>query len=98
MTLLTIFSAPKPFTDPHIAIIQRNAIGSWMRLPETEVFLVGEESGMAETAREFGVRHLPNVARNPEGTPLVSSIFSLATAGVDGAAAGLCQRGHPADA
>jgi hypothetical protein len=78
MTLLTIFSAPKPFTDPHIALIQRNAIGSWTHLPETEVILVGEESGLAETAREFGVQHLPDVARNPEGTPLVSSIFSLA--------------------
>src|SRR5512139_2983176 len=78
MTLLTVFSAPKPFTDPHIALIQRNAIGSWARLPETEVILVGEESGLAETAREFGVKHLADVARNPEGTPLVSSIFSLA--------------------
>jgi hypothetical protein len=78
MPLLTIFSAPKPFTDPHIAMIQRNAIGSWTRLPEAEVFMVGEETGLAETAREFGVKHLPNVARNAEGTPLVSSIFSLA--------------------
>jgi len=78
MTLITVFSAPKPFIDPHIAIIQRNAIGSWTRLPETDVFLVGDESGMAETAREFGASHLPDVARNPEGTPLVSSIFSLA--------------------
>jgi hypothetical protein len=78
MTLLTVFSAPKPFTDPHIATIQRNAIGSWTRLPDTEVFLVGEETGLAETAHEFGVKHLADVARNAEGTPLVSSIFSLA--------------------
>jgi hypothetical protein len=78
MTLLTIFSAPKPFTNPHIALIQRNAIGSWTRLPDAEVILVGEESGLAEAAREFGLRHLPEVACNPEGTPLVSSIFSLA--------------------
>ena len=78
MTLLTIFSAPKPFTDPHITLIQRNAIGSWMCLPETEVILVGDEPGLAEAAYEFGVQYLPDVARNPEGTPLVSSIFSLA--------------------
>ena len=77
MTVLTIFSAPKPFTDPHIALIQRNAIGSWVRLPDTEVILVGDESGLAETAREYGVKHLADVARNPERTPLVSSIFSL---------------------
>jgi hypothetical protein len=78
MTLLTLFSAPKPFTDPHIALIQRNAIGSWMRLPETEVILVGDEPGLAEVAYEFGVKYLPDVARNPGGTPLVSSTFSLA--------------------
>lgn len=78
MTLLTVFSAPKPLTDPHIALIQRNSIGSWMRLPETEVILVGDEPGLAEAAHEFGVKHLKDVARNPEGTPLVSSIFSLA--------------------
>lgn len=78
MTLITVFSAPKPFTDPHIALIQRNAIGSWTRLPDAEVLLVGEESGLAETAREYGVRHLPEVDCNPDGTPLVSSIFSLA--------------------
>jgi hypothetical protein len=78
MTLLTIFSAPKPFTDPPIAIIQRNAIGSWTRLPETEVVLVGEEQGLADAANEFDVKHLKDVVRNAEGTPLVSSIFSLA--------------------
>jgi hypothetical protein len=78
MPLLTVFSAPKPFKDPHIAIIQRNAIGSWERLPDTEVFLVGEEAGLAETAYEFGIKHLADIARNPEGTPLVSSIFSSA--------------------
>ncbi len=78
MAFLTVFSAPKPFTDPRIAFIQRNAIGSWTHLPETEVFLVGEEDGLAEAAREFGVKHLTGVARNAEGTPLVSSIFALA--------------------
>ena len=30
--LLTLFTAPKPFTNPHIALIQRNAIRSWMAL------------------------------------------------------------------
>jgi hypothetical protein len=32
MTYLTIFTAPKPFTNPHIAMIQRNAIRSWTLL------------------------------------------------------------------
>ena len=78
MTLLTLFSAPKPFTDPHIALIQRNAIRSWTLLPDVEVILLGEETGLAEAAKEFGVKHIPNVARNESGVPLISSMFQLA--------------------
>jgi hypothetical protein len=79
MTLLTIFSAPKPFIDPHIAVIQRNAIQSWIQLGEdVEVILVGEEPGMTEIAREYGVRMLAQVERSASGTPLVNSIFDLA--------------------
>ena len=78
MTLLTLFSAPKPFTNPHIAMIQRNAIQSWTLLPDVEVILLGEETGLAEAARELGVKHFPNVARNESGTPLISSMFQLA--------------------
>jgi hypothetical protein len=78
MALLTLFSAPKPFSDPHIAVIQRNALQSWLRLPDTEVVLVGSETGLAEVAAEFNVPLLPQVTRNESGTPLVSSIFALA--------------------
>jgi len=78
MPLITLFSAPKPFTDPHIAMIQRNAIKSWTLLPDVEIILLGEETGLAEAARELGVKHLPNVARNESGTPLISSMFQLA--------------------
>jgi hypothetical protein len=79
MSFLTVYSAPKPFTNPHINIIQRNAIQSWMRLgSDVDVILVGDEVGMAEVAGELGVQHLPDVERNEWGTPLVSSIFELA--------------------
>ena len=78
MPLITLFSAPKPFTNPHIAMIQRNAIKSWTLLPDVEVILLGEETGLAEAAKELGVKHLPNVARNESGTPLISSMFQLA--------------------
>jgi hypothetical protein len=62
MTFLTIFTAPKPFTNPHIATIQRNAIQSWMQLgSEVEVYLMGDEQGMSEIAQEFGLRHFPEV-------------------------------------
>ena len=59
-------------------MIQRNAIKSWTLLPEVEVILLGEETGLAEAARDLGVRHISDVERNESGTPLVSSMFQLA--------------------
>jgi len=78
MALITLFTAPKPFTNPHIALIQRNALRSWQALgSEVEVVLIGQEEGLAEAAAEFGFAHQPAVARNALGTPLVSAIFEL---------------------
>ena len=78
MSLITLFSAPKPFTDSHIATIQRNAIKSWILLPDVDVILLGEEEGLAEAAKELGVKHIPDVALSKSGTPLISSMFQLA--------------------
>jgi hypothetical protein len=78
VSLITLFSAPKPFTDPHIAMIQRNAIKSWTLLPDVDVILLGEEEGLAEAAHEFGVKHIPHVEHNTNGVPLISSMFQLA--------------------
>jgi hypothetical protein len=79
MPLLTIFTTPKPFTDPHIAAIQKNAIRSWTALGEdVEVLVIGEEPGLDEAVQELEVPHCPAVARNDQGTPLISSIFELA--------------------
>jgi len=78
MPLITLFSAPKPFTDPHIAMIQRNAIKSWTLLPDVEVILLGKETGLAETAHELGVKHIPDVVCNEAGVPLISSMFQMA--------------------
>jgi hypothetical protein len=78
MALITLFSAPKPFTDPHIATIQRNAIKSWTLLPDVDVILLGEEGGLAEAAGELGVKHIPSVVCSESGTPLISSMFQRA--------------------
>jgi len=76
--MLTLFTIPKPFRG-HIAVIQRNAIRSWTLLrPACEIILFGDDEGTAEIAAELGVRHVPNVARNEYGTPLVNSIFEAA--------------------
>jgi hypothetical protein len=79
MKRLTVFSAPKPFTDAHIDVIQRNAIRSWQQMgEEIEILLIGDEPGLADAAAELEVKHLPGVKRNEHGTPLVSSIFEMA--------------------
>ncbi|HEY3311130.1 MAG TPA: hypothetical protein VGK00_05760 [Anaerolineales bacterium] len=78
MAYLTIFSAPKGFSDPHIATIQRNAIASWTRIPNTAVILLGDEPGLAEAARELGVTHIQDVPRSPSGAPLMDTMFRLA--------------------
>jgi hypothetical protein len=76
--VLTLFSIPKPFHG-HIEIIQQNAIKSWTLMrPRPEIVLFGDEKGTAETARLFGTRHVPQVARNEYGTPLVNDLFDQA--------------------
>src|SRR5512138_1297288 len=74
MAFLTIFSAPKPFVDPHVTVIQRNAVQAWSRLEDVDVILIGDEPGIPETAREFSVKNVPEVKRDEKGVPLVSSI------------------------
>lgn len=74
--MFTIFSVPKPFSG-HIGVIQRNAVGSWVRLAD-EVILFGDEEGIAEAARDLGARHVPEVARNQFGTPLLNDVFRKA--------------------
>ena len=77
--MLTIFSCPKPFTNSHINIIQRNAIKSWTLLkPKPEIILVGNDEGVSEICREFNLIHIPEIERNEYGTPLLNSIFSEA--------------------
>jgi hypothetical protein len=79
MAELTILTAPKAFTNTHIATIQSNAIASWQALgPQVEVLVIGEEDGLAQATAQLGVKHLPAVARNANGTPLISSMVQLA--------------------
>ncbi len=78
MSLITLFSAPKGFGDPATAVSQHNAIQSWKQLEDADVLLLGDEPGLADAARDMGVRHVREVRRNPNGVPLVSSMLGLA--------------------
>ena len=46
MSFLTIFTTPKPFVNPHINLIQRNAIRNWTQFGEdVNVVMIGDEEG-----------------------------------------------------
>jgi hypothetical protein len=82
--VFTLFTIPKAFKG-HVGVIQRNAIGSWARLqpqlqPRPEIILFGNDPGTAEVAREFGLQHIPDVACNEFGTPLLDDLFHKAEA------------------
>jgi hypothetical protein len=46
--------------------------------PHVEILLIGDEPGVSAAATGLGARHLADVERSVEGTPLVSSVFSVA--------------------
>ncbi|MBN2556281.1 MAG: hypothetical protein JXA97_10125 [Anaerolineales bacterium] len=74
--MITMFTAPKPFVDPHIITIQRNALENWKLLaPDLEIFVVGDEEGIVETAEELDVKSISAIKRNALGTPLLDDIF-----------------------
>lgn len=78
--MFTLFSIPKAFKG-HDGIIQRNAIGSWAQLqPRPEILLFGRDEGTADVARELGLQHIPDVATNDFGTPLLDDLFHKAEA------------------
>lgn len=78
MKKITIFCLPKPF-EGHIGVIQHNALASWITLQaECDILLIGDESGVAQAAKQYGFRHFPEIRRNEQGTPLVNDIWDIA--------------------
>src|SRR5262245_48135117 len=76
--LLSIFAIPKPFVGRD-DLIQRNAIGSWLRSTTAEeIVLFGGADGAASVAAELGVTHVVQLAQNECGTPLVNDAFAEA--------------------
>lgn len=77
--MLTLFTLPKPFVPP-FDTIQHNALRSWTALkPTPRLILFGDEAGTREAAAQFGAAHIPEIARNELGTPLVDQLFRTAT-------------------
>jgi hypothetical protein len=81
MSYLTLFTIPKAFNDPHVGLIQRNALASWRQLaPAVEVLVMGDDPGAADAAREYGATHVPDLPTNEFGTPLLDAAFREAAA------------------
>ena len=77
--MLTIFTIPKPFVNNLIKTIQTNAIKSWMQLvPKPEIILFGNEIGVAEFAKQYGLVHVPNLECNESETPYLDYMFDYA--------------------
>ena len=75
---ITLFSIPKPFRGL-ADVQQRNAIESWLALDSRpRILLMGDDHGVHEVSREYGVEHIPDVRKNEFGTPLLGSAFQLA--------------------
>lgn len=74
--MITFLTSCKPFRG-RAAVHQANALASWRALdPEVEVLLFGDDEGCAEIARRLDLVHVPDVACNELGTPLLSDIFA----------------------
>lgn len=73
--MLTILSTPKRFAGI-FDVIQTNAITSWTKLTRRpEIILFGDDEGTAEICSRLRLRHVPDVATNEHGTPLLSDMF-----------------------
>ena len=74
---LTLASVPMPFTkNERTEDNQHNAIKSWTLLsPTPDIILFGNDAGVAEAAREYGVRHSPTLGKNEIGDLSMRSIF-----------------------
>lgn len=75
--MLSIFAVPRPWAG-EFAVIQSNAVRSWLRVAD-EVILMGDEPGTAVAAAQFGAVYVPHLERSPYRVPLVSSVFSQGT-------------------
>jgi hypothetical protein len=72
--MITFFTIPKPFTGLS-STQQRDAIHSWKRVKGSEIFLFGNDEGVAETAEEYGCTHFPNIKISNYGTPYLDEAF-----------------------
>ncbi len=71
--MITIFSVPKAF-DTSFAVIQQNAIRSWMRLTD-DIILFGINKKRNRFNASKNIRFYSDIKKNRFGTPILSDVF-----------------------
>lgn len=75
----TLFSVFKSAEDPHIRVIQRNALNAWLRLsPRPEILVFGDVPGVADLCAEFGVRHVPGIPVDEDNHERLDAAYQIA--------------------
>lgn len=75
---ITLFTTCKPFLGA-FAAAQTRALASWKRVePSAEILVLGSGVGVRECCDSLGLRHVPDVACNEFGTPLLRELFATA--------------------
>ncbi len=68
MPLLTLLQHPNLLRTRILPLIQRNTLRNWLALgDEVEVVVIGDEPGIAEVCREFGIRYIPGCPVHEKG-------------------------------
>lgn len=78
---ITLYTVPKAFeggvNSEHIALIQDNAIRSWMALPGVHIVLMGDDPGVRAFAQKHNLEHHPRIeGTHADQLPLMSQIFN----------------------
>lgn len=72
---MILFTVPKPFKG-EFAVIQENAIISWLQIqPNPIIILFGNEYGVEDVAKKYGLIHIPSIKMSKNGIPLLNSVF-----------------------
>lgn len=73
---MIIFTVPKPFIGK-FAIIQENAINSWLSIkPKPKIVLLGNEVGISTFCKLKHIKQIPYIKKNKYGSPLLNDIFN----------------------
>ncbi|MFZ2026537.1 MAG: hypothetical protein WAV30_04600 [Microgenomates group bacterium] len=73
---MILFTVPKPF-EGEFAAIQKNAIESWLQIkPTPTIILLGNEHGVKDIAKKYGLVHISVIKVSEKGVPLLNSVFN----------------------